>query len=147
MNRRKFIAAGSAGLAGFLTACIDAGGPIEIDDASHLTSRPRTPSLTPAVGKSPLGIGIDRDGFIYVPPGYSPSTPAALIVLLHGAGRSSAEWASAPMDSLFGARNIVVVAPDSRGASWDLRLGGFGADVQFMNLALDYAFSRCAVNP
>lgn len=147
INRRNFILASGAGIAGVITGCIDPGDPVDVGDPAHLTSRPRTPTTIPALGKNPLDLGIDRDGFIYVPPNYSPSRPASLVVLLHGAGRSAAEWGTAPMDTLFGARNIVVVAPDSRGASWDLRLGGYGPDVKFIDLALSYAFARCAVDP
>ena len=147
MNRRQFFHRGGAGLAGLLAGCIDPGDPIDIGDASHLTARPLTPTITPTPGKTPLDLGIDRDGFLYVPPDYSSSRPAALMVLLHGAGSSSAEWAAAPLDSLFGARNIVVLAPDSRLASWDLRLSGFGPDVRFIDAALMHAFARCAVDP
>jgi phospholipase/carboxylesterase len=146
MNRRDFVYYASGSLSALLAGCLlpdDAGGD---GDAAHLTSRPHTPTGTPQLGIQPLGLGGDRDGFIYVPPAYVPSKPAALVVLLHGAGRSSAEWAAAPMDTLFGARNIVVVAPDSRAASWDLRFGGFGEDVKFIDRALDLAFSKCSID-
>jgi phospholipase/carboxylesterase len=146
MNRRRFVLTGSVGAGGILTGCINGNDPIDTGDRAHLTSRPRTPTATPVLGKTPLGLGIDRDGFIYVPPDYSAARPASLVILLHGAGQSSTIWSTGPLDTLFGARNIVVVAPDSRGASWDLRLGGFGPDVEFIDLALSLAFSRCAIN-
>jgi phospholipase/carboxylesterase len=38
------------------------------------------------------------------------------------------------------------VAPDSRGRTWDVILGGFGPDVEFINSALQYAFDRMAVD-
>ena len=84
---------------------------------------------------------------MYVPPNYSPARPAALIVLCHGAGRSSTDWTTAPLDTLFGDRNIVVVAPDSREASWDIRYGAYGPDVEFIDFALSYAFARVAIDP
>jgi predicted esterase len=147
MNRRDFVMAGGAGTAGILFGCNGIGDPGDLPDLAHLTSRPRTPSINPTRGKSPLGLAIDRDGFIYVPPNYSAAHPASLLVLCHGAGRSSADWTTAPLDSLFGDRNIVVVAPDSRDASWDIRYGSYGRDVEFIDLALSYAFARCAINP
>lgn len=131
---------------GLLTGCLSVDDPIPSGNA-HLTARPGNPSGTPLTGRQPLGLNIDRDGFIYVPPFYSPSKPAALLVLLHGAGRSGADWGTGPLDTLFGDRNIVVIAPDSRGISWDLRLGGFGPDVEFIDKALELAFSKVKVDP
>jgi phospholipase/carboxylesterase len=42
---------------------------------------------------------------------------------------------------------VPVLAPDSRGRTWDVILGGFGADVEFINAALTYGFERLAVDP
>ena len=146
MNRRDFLFTGSAGLAGLLAGCNSPEDP-GITDRAHLVSRPTTPTTSPTPGKTPLGLAIDRDGFIYVPPNYSATRPAALLVLCHGAGRSSADWTSAPLDTLFGDRNIVVVAPDSGEISWDIRYGAYGPYVKFMDHALSYAFDRCRINP
>jgi phospholipase/carboxylesterase len=148
MNRRDFVYYASGSASVLLAGCLipdDVSGKTQ--DSAHLTARPVTPSETPLPGKQPLGLSQGRDGFIYIPPAYSPTKPAALVVLLHGAGRSSAEWAAAPLDALFGARNIVAVAPDSRASSWDLRYGGFGPDVKFIDRALELAFKQCAINP
>ena len=148
MNRRDFVYYASGSGTVLLAGCLipdDLNGNTE--DSAHLTARPVTPTELPVPGKRPLGLGQTRDGFIYVPPSYTPTKPAALVVLLHGAGRSSAEWAAAPLDTLFGARNIVVVAPDSRASSWDLRYGGFGEDVKFIDRALEVAFKQCAIDP
>jgi predicted esterase len=126
--------------------CVSPGEPIDTDDPAHLVSRPLPPAKIPETGRHPLGLGIDRDGFLYVSPDYSPSRPASLLILLHGSGQSSAIWAGGPLDSLFGARNIVVVAPDSRGGSWDARFG-YGPDVVFIDYCLSYVFDRCAIDP
>jgi predicted esterase len=146
VNRRRFVVTAASGAAGFAAGCISPGDPIDMDDPAHLVSRPVRPTKSPATGRHPLGLGIDRDGFMYVSPDYSPARPASLIVLLHGAGQSSAIWAGGPLDTLFGARNIVVVAPDSRGGSWDVRFG-YGPDVEFIDYCLSYVFDRCAIDP
>ena len=145
MNRRRFVLRASSTLVATVAGCRESVGPISTDP-SQIVSRPGPPSKTPAPGRNPLDLGDDRDGFLYVPPDYSPSRPASLLVLLHGAGQSSAIWANGPLDSLYGSRNIIVLAPDSRRASWDLRLGGFGEDVEFIDRALAYTFDRCVIN-
>jgi phospholipase/carboxylesterase len=48
---------------------------------------------------------------------------------------------------LYESRNIVVLAPDSRGSTWDIAFGGFGEDVDFIDIALAYTFDRCVINP
>ena len=147
MKRREFLLTSTATIAGILAGCSSTEDPFERADDAHLVSRPKTPTLIPKSGKSALGLAIDRDGFVYVPPAYSPNKPASLIVLCHGAGRSSTDWTTAPLDSLFGDRNIVVIAPDSREVSWDIRYGAYGPDVRFIDLALSYVFERCVINP
>src|SRR5207245_5513403 len=42
---------------------------------------------------------------------------------------------------------VAVVAPDSRGTTWDAIRDGFGDDVAFLNRALESAFARLAVDP
>jgi phospholipase/carboxylesterase len=118
------------------------------EDPARLVMNVKAPRSTIAPGINRLGLGEDfSDGFIYVPPGYTPSKPAALLVLLHGAGHTSEEWRPAPLGLLFGARNIAVLAPDSRGPTWDMMLEGFGPDVEFLNKALASTFSRVAIDP
>jgi predicted esterase len=129
-----------------LAACIETGGPVDINGSDHLTSRAATPTSNGSTGIVPLDLGEDRDGFIYVPAGYSPTKPAALVVLLHGAGRSSSEWSSPSVFQALDARNIIALVPDSRRGSWDLRLTGFGEDVQFIDKALTKVFSLYAIN-
>jgi phospholipase/carboxylesterase len=145
MNRREFaFTAGAALLAG----CMNTGDPLPIlsGDPAHLVARPKTPNRSPTLGSTPLGLGGNRDGFLYVPQSYVATRPASLMVLLHGAGRSSEDWANSPLDALFGSKNIVVLAPDSRSASWDIRYGSYDVDVEFINRALDHTFSRIAVD-
>jgi phospholipase/carboxylesterase len=116
-------------------------------DPSRLRARPTRPTSRLTAGRHPLGLGTDRDGFVYVPPSYDEGHPAPLLILLHGAGQSAALWTRWKLDELFGGRGVVVLAPDSRESTWDVRLGGFGPDVAFIDRAMAYVFARCAIDP
>jgi len=111
----------------------------------RLTARPGSPTVTPLRGLTPLGLGLGRDGLLYVPDSYSPDTPAPLFVALHGAGGSGSSWASYPARAE--ARGMVLLAPDSRSGTWDLARGDFGPDVEFLDRALRYTFQNCRIDP
>ena len=151
MSRRRFVRTGAGALAAplFLGCGGSSTGP-ESDDPlptpdPRLTARPDSPVTTPAPGRSQLGLGSVRDGFLYVPTTYTPDTPLPLLVALHGAGGGGHEWSL--YDDAAEAREMVVLAPDSRAATWDLALGGFGADVAFLDDALAFTFERCRIDP
>lgn len=114
--------------------------------AGRLVARPTTPSMSPVIGRTALGLATGRDGIMYVPASYHPSSPAPLVLMLHGAGQS-AEIGIAPFLPLADAAGIVLVAPDSRGGTWDFLYGPYGADVAFIDRALAHAFERCAIDP
>ncbi|WP_242917758.1 hypothetical protein [Pontibacter liquoris] len=44
-----------------------------------------------ARGTQPLGLDKEKDGLMYVPQGYHSGQPAALAVMLHGAGGSAGQ--------------------------------------------------------
>lgn len=91
----------------------------------------------------PIGDFGGRDGVLYVPDTAEPSAP--VIVFLHGAtgtGRRELRAVVAAADR-FGA---VVVAPDSRGMTWDVMSGGFGPDVAVIDQSLDVVADRCDVD-
>jgi phospholipase/carboxylesterase len=90
-----------------------------------------------------LGTGGERDGVVSVPPA---AGPLPLIVMLHGAGGTGRRAARllAPAASEAG---CIVLAPDSRGATWDAITGPFGADVAFVSRALAQILARCEVDP
>ena len=112
--------------------------------SSLLRTRPRKPTSTIAPGEHPLGLGDGRDGLLIVPRSYSPDKPAPLAVMLHGAGGDARRIAGRfPMADASGA---ILLVPDSRESTWDVMRGPFGADVEFIDRALDYAFGRCAVD-
>ena len=148
LSRREFCVAAAGTAAVMLAGCRAGVAPGQSEsDPSRLTARPSPPTRSITPGTFPLGLGADRDGFLYVPPSYRPSVPAPLMILLHGAGRSSSEWSTAPLDTMFGAQGIVVLGPDSRGPTWDLGLGGFGPDVAFIDRALRSTYERCNIDP
>lgn len=110
----------------------------------RLTARPFAPRVNAEAGVHRFGEQLDRDGFLYVPQGYEPSVPAPFIVALHGGGGDADRW-----ESLFPAcdtHGIVLLAPDSRGRTWDRVHGEFGPDVGFIDSALRFAFDRCHVD-
>jgi predicted esterase len=145
LKRRDFLKFGAT--VGVAAACAPLDGP----DLS-ITNASVTPRPTPFSGIAPrgfhrFGIWQKDDAYIYVPPTYSDSTPAPFLVLLHGAsGRASNFEANLP--TRVDDKGIVVLAFDSSLVTWDrFALGGFGPDVERMNIALDYAFRTVNVDP
>lgn len=152
MTRRSFIRTGFGALAvpmvgGCLGSTTDVSGPND-SDPPRFTARPGTPTETPTLGLSELGLGGGRDGLMYVPESYSPDTPAPLFVGLHGAGGEGSNWASYPDRAE--ERGMVFLAPDSRSYTWDLMTGPdyyFGPDVEFLDAMLQHTFDRCRIDP
>ncbi len=143
VSRRSFVGWGvGLLLARPLAAC----GVIEPERNGHrrLTARPATPSLSPPLGESALGLASERDGFLYVPQSYSATTALPLLVMLHGASQdaSSARSFGQAADDL----NAVVLIPESRAYTWDFLTGGYGPDVAFLDRALTHTFARVAVD-
>ncbi|HVE95144.1 MAG TPA: hypothetical protein VNB24_09500 [Acidimicrobiales bacterium] len=110
---------------------------------AQLRVEPRAPTVAVDPGLHPLGLGAERDGVLYVPdvPG-----PRPLLLALHGAtmhGRQMARPLLAAADD----NGVALLVPDSRGPTWDVLLGGYGADIAFISDALAVAFDRCAIDP
>ncbi|MGY1856989.1 alpha/beta hydrolase [Modestobacter sp. SYSU DS0290] len=149
VSRRQVLAlAGGLALAGcggqVLTSRNGSGGD---DDAATLTARPGEPSAGPASdGTRPLGVADERDALLHVPAGLDPGRPAPLVVSLHGAGGDAAAGLGL-LQSLADERGLVLLAPASRGSTWDAVRGGFGADVAVIDRALGAVFSRLTVDP
>ena len=146
MTRRRF-----ATTAGCALASIAFGGTgsaaARTEDAGdgRLTARPRA-TVTGALNSGPLGLGAGgRDGVIQMP-SLPPKGQAPLLLFLHGAtqsGAGSLRRISAAADEA----GVAVLAPDSRGTTWDAIRSGFGDDVAFINRALEHVFARLAVDP
>jgi phospholipase/carboxylesterase len=141
-SRREFMKVGASALVSAPLGCLSTSAP---DGGNpRLTARPHAPTTALTPGEHALGLGSGRDGFVYIPSGYRHATPAPLAVVLHGAGQSSEEWATAkPVADQLG---IVLLAPDARGLTWDLVRGSFGPDVQFINAALNRVFDRANID-
>jgi phospholipase/carboxylesterase len=106
-----------------------------------------------AVGKSEtppsirtLSIGNTRFGLISVPSGYSPSRPAPLLVLLHGAG-GDAKQALGWLQPVADENGLILLAPQSEDRTWDVIMCGFGPDVRRIDDALSEVFHQFAIDP
>ena len=145
MKRRDFLKISAA--AGLAAACEPVDGPERTLASATIIARPMPFSGIAPRGFHRFGLWQKDDAYLYVPPTYDDANPAPLIVLLHGAsGRASNFEANLP--SRVDDKGIVVVAFDSSVVTWDrFALGGFGPDVQRMNLGLDYAFRHANIDP
>jgi phospholipase/carboxylesterase len=113
--------------------------------AAHVTaqSRDSAPEVTP--GEHALGLGSDRDGLIYVPPGYKSGVPMPLVVMLHGAGGNS--YSARTRFALADELGFVILAPDSRDErTWDELLGAFGPDEEFIGASLRYVLKGFSID-
>ena len=116
----------------------------------RLRSRP----IRTLVGRAPVGLRVleygdgPAEGYLYVPAGYRKENPAPLILLLHGAGEDARDGL-AQLRGQADEAGLVLLAPGSRGPTWDLIMnrGHYGPDIAAIDLALGEAFSRCAIDP
>lgn len=116
--------------------------------SGHLTARPnnKTAIDKPTTGLLALGLADKKDGYIYVPKGYTKESPAALAVMLHGAG-GQAEQGLSLLKKYADDHNIILLAPSSREGTWDIIVkDGFGPDVIYIDQALALAFERYAID-
>jgi predicted esterase len=146
LSRRTFLSVAASSTAGVLAACSLPGiADPKIEGNTRLGSRPGTPTNSGPLGLRRLGLGGDIDGSVYVPASYSSSTPAPLVLLLHGAGGSAADFIT-PFIAEADQTGHVLLAVDSRKASWDFVGGTFGPDIAFIDNALVDTFSRYRIN-
>ena len=125
--RRRFgtVAAGALASAALGSACRvnleprEGGGEAE---AGRLTVRPPDKASASKGETRALGLDPARDAILKIPAN-AGSAPLPLIVLLHGAGgsgeRQLQRFGSAPDTA-----GVAVLAPDSRGSTWDAIRGG-----------------------
>jgi phospholipase/carboxylesterase len=93
-----------------------------------------------------LNLDGKRDGAVLIPDGLDPARPAPLIVALHGAGGIAThilDLVAAQAEQ----HGIIVLAPESRGPTWDVIRGGYGPDVAFIDRALTKVFQLHPVDP
>ena len=112
----------------------------------RLHSRPNQLTQAGTPGLHPLKLDSDRDGLLYVPKGYSPSSFAPLILMLHGAG-GDAEGALNILQRLADPVGAILLAVDSRSSTWDIiMMSEYGPDIAFIDRALAQTFSRYAID-
>ena len=148
LTRRDAVRRMAIGAAAVVTGgCNQLGAASASPNASdgRLTARPHPPAKAATPGLHPMGLDSARDAFLYVPKSYRPDVSAPLALLLHGAGQEAHELLG-PMQTLADDKGMVLVAPNSRDASWDIRYGAFGADVEFINKMLERVFDEVRVS-
>lgn len=117
--------------------------------SGRLTANPVKPASNKAVvtGLQPLGLEKEKDGLIYVPESYASDHPAALAVMLHGAG-ARAEQGLSLLRRYADEHNIILIAPAARTYSWDIIASdAFGADIIYIDQALVQTFQTYAIDP
>jgi phospholipase/carboxylesterase len=124
----------------FAAACAS-----EVAKPGRLTARPHDhPAAIAARGEMPLGVGdTQRDGRVYVPAQAREKYP--LMLLLHGA-HGAGERIERRLQDLADQFGFIIVAPDSRGMTWDVTRGALGPDVDFIDRALAAIFARYPVD-
>jgi len=128
-----------------LAAC--ATEPIPAQRPGRLTARPWARVTTaPAPGETHLGFGGKRDGSVYVPSPPRDDNKYPLMLLLHGAG-GVGERIERRMQTLADDFGVIIVAPDSRGVTWDSSSGSMGPDVEFVDRVLREMFMHYPIDP
>jgi phospholipase/carboxylesterase len=112
--------------------------------SGRLETRP-----TDAVPGRPLGAGVHAlapgngvEALLAVPAG--PPRPRPLLVFFHGAGGTAAQSLAA-MAGPAADDGVLLLAPTSVAATWDLIAGGLGRDVAVLDAALAEVAASCAV--
>jgi predicted esterase len=149
LSRRTFLHAAGVGAVSAIAAACDVGGvksALALPSGGRLTARPSAPTSAITLGEQPLSLGSGRDGLLYVPAGYIVSRPASLVLMLHGA-TGSARGALRPFRELADDAGLVLLAPESRGTTWDAIRGSYGADIAFIDRALAWTFQHVAIDP
>jgi phospholipase/carboxylesterase len=159
LPRRELLRLVGAGLlAGLGSACVGRVSDEPVTDPAALrlmhaggrfAARPArdSPRDPPAGGIVRLGLsGSERDGVVYRPARLGADRPAPLLLLLHGA-TGTGRRAIRDLQDLADVHGLVLLAPDSRAYTWDIVLGGFGPDVEFVDRTLEEVFRRQNVDP
>jgi phospholipase/carboxylesterase len=145
-TRRCFVTMAGAALGSFAVRGGSAVSATQADGGDgRLTARPRPGAVT-SLESGPLRLDSGlRDGVVRMPTPL-PEGRLPLLLFLHGATQSGAGML-ARIGAAADQAGVVVVAPDSRGRTWDAIRGGFGEDVSFLNRVLESVFARLNVDP
>ncbi|WP_169558668.1 alpha/beta hydrolase-fold protein [Myxococcus stipitatus] len=114
----------------------------QVDTSGRVDARPGQVTGTPASpGVHALGLGGARDGLLYVPKSLRPDQPAPLMLVLHGSRGNAGQMLQA-LQALADSEGLLMLIPDSRGLTWDDKMGKHGEDLRFIDRALAHVFSR-----
>jgi phospholipase/carboxylesterase len=97
-------------------------------------------------GRHPIGSGRERDGALFIPSGATPGATLPLVVALHGAGGVTAQMLDL-LQPEAERKQVALLVPKSRGATWDVIRDGYGPDVAFVDQLLTAVFMEVAVAP
>jgi len=112
-----------------------------------LSTRPGAGPRPPAAaGTIAIGGERPRAALLQVPRTYDASRPAPLVLTLHGAG-GTAEHGLGPLAGPAEDRGMLLLAPRSARATWDVIVGRYGPDVAAIDELLAQTFARYAVDP
>jgi len=90
--------------------------------------------------------GQTRQYLLHVPATYKPDTPAALVLVFHGAGISAERFVSySRFSNVADREGFLIVYPQGLGEAWNPSPGS--RDVQFVRDLIDQLQKRCPVDP
>ncbi len=112
----------------------------------RLTARPHATETTLRPGLHRLAGTEAEEALLYVPRNARGDRALQLVLMLHGAG-GGPRHGLAPLLPLAEEAGLVLLAPKSRGATWDVLVASYGPDVAFVDRMLARTFERCAVDP
>ena len=110
----------------------------------RLSARPGARADSAIVGERYV-VSASGEGYTYVPDSYRPTVAMPLCVLLHGAGGNAQRFIRR-FARLADSAGVILVAPQSHLATWDLLHGTFGYDVIQIDALLRDSFRRYRVD-
>jgi predicted esterase len=160
LTRRRLLGLGLCGLGSFVAACateraigetsLRENGTQGLDQKAaaaegRLLARPLEITEASPRGLRRLSLDVERDGVLYVPRGYVAERPAPLALMLHGAG-GHAQHGFSLLQRFADESGVLLLAPDSRGQTWDVIVDGYGRDARYIDRALAQTFGRYAID-
>jgi len=144
-NRREFCMLTGSVTASLMLEASCNGVGLGFPNDGRLSARPRTDVKTSAAGQIKLGVDSRRDAVLQIPKSAAAS-PLPLLVMMHGATQSAEDMfyylGSTPEEA-----SVAVLAPSSRGTTWDAIRTTFADDVNSLNRALELTFAKVAIDP